>query len=293
MTITEPHVAEGDTTTEVDTSIEADTPLDRTGQLVRDSPMRVRKRNGDLEGVDVNKIVRAVARCSEGLVGVDPMRVATRTISGLVDGATTTELDELSIRTASALVTEEPNYSRLAGRLLATVIDKEVQNHDVHSFSQSVALGHRLGIIADDAAAFVLANARKLNDAIDHRAQPAVRVLRPAHRLRPLPAAPPHRAHGHRDPAVLLHARRRRPVHHGGGGDQLLHADEQARVPHVQPDAVQLRHGAPADQLVLPARLARRTTSTASTTATPTSPGSRSSPAASASPTTASALAGR
>ena len=43
--------------------------------------MRVRKRNGDLEQVDVNKIVDAVARCAEGLKGVDPMRVATRTIS--------------------------------------------------------------------------------------------------------------------------------------------------------------------------------------------------------------------
>ena len=47
--------------------------------------MRVRKRNGDLEEVDVNKIVNAVARCAEGLMGVDPMRVATRTISALAD----------------------------------------------------------------------------------------------------------------------------------------------------------------------------------------------------------------
>ncbi|SVD19031.1 uncharacterized protein METZ01_LOCUS371885, partial [marine metagenome] len=45
--------------------------------------MRVRKRNGDLEPVDVNKIVRAVERCAVDLAGVDPMRVATRTISGL------------------------------------------------------------------------------------------------------------------------------------------------------------------------------------------------------------------
>ena len=62
------------------------------------SPMRVRKRNGDLEPVDLNKIVRAVGRAAaDGLLdGVDPMRVATRTISGLHDGATTMELDELS-----------------------------------------------------------------------------------------------------------------------------------------------------------------------------------------------------
>ena len=129
--------------------------------------MRVRKRNGDLEPVDVNKIVRAVERCASGLPGVDPMRVATRTISGLCDGATTEELDELSIRTSAAFIVEEPNYSRLAARLLATVIDKEVRNQDIHSFSQSVAMGLDQGLIGPEVAKFVATNARKLNDTIE------------------------------------------------------------------------------------------------------------------------------
>ncbi|MCB1268724.1 MAG: ribonucleoside-diphosphate reductase subunit alpha [Microthrixaceae bacterium] len=128
--------------------------------------MQVRKRDGSLEPVDLNKIVRAVARCAVGLDNVDPMRVATRTISGLVDHSSTEELDELSIRTAAALISEEPNYSRLAARLLATVIDKEVQNQDIYSFSQSVAMGHAQGIIGDETAAMVATNARKLNDAV-------------------------------------------------------------------------------------------------------------------------------
>ena len=129
--------------------------------------MRVRKRNGDLEPVDVNKIVRAVERCAAGLPGVDPMRVATRTISGLCDGATTEELDELSIRTSAAFIVEEPNYSRLAARLLSTVIDKEVRNQDIHSFSQSIAVGVDQGIIGAEVASFVATNARKLNDTVE------------------------------------------------------------------------------------------------------------------------------
>ncbi len=128
--------------------------------------MQVRKRDGSLEPVDVNKIVRAVARCAADLDGVDPMRIATRTISGLCDGATTDELDSLSIRTAAALISEEPNYSRLAARLLSTVIDKEVANQDIQSFSQSVAAAHRLGVVGDRTAQFVTAHARKMNDAI-------------------------------------------------------------------------------------------------------------------------------
>ena len=129
--------------------------------------MRVQKRDGHHEPVDVNKIVKAVQRCAGGLAGVDPMRVATRTISGLNDGATTTQLDELSIRTAAALIVHEPNYSKLAARLLSTFIDKEVQNQNVYSFSQSVELGHEQGIIGDGVLEFVRTNARKLNDAID------------------------------------------------------------------------------------------------------------------------------
>jgi ribonucleoside-diphosphate reductase alpha chain len=54
--------------------------------------MQVRKRNGSWKAVDVNKIVRAVQRCCHGLSQVDPMRVASRTIGGLYDGATTREL---------------------------------------------------------------------------------------------------------------------------------------------------------------------------------------------------------
>ena len=59
--------------------------------------MRVRKRDGSFEPVDPMKIVARIQRCAEGLDGVDPMRVATRTISGLHDGATTIELDELAL----------------------------------------------------------------------------------------------------------------------------------------------------------------------------------------------------
>src|SRR5262249_35805287 len=129
--------------------------------------MQVRKRNGSLETVDVNKIVRAVLRCAGGLSHVDPMRVAVKTIGGLYDGATPAELDRLSIQTAAALIAEEPEYSRLAARLLATYIDKEVANQDIHSFSQSIAAGYRHGLVAEASQAFVAENARKLNAAAD------------------------------------------------------------------------------------------------------------------------------
>ncbi|GID95432.1 ribonucleoside-diphosphate reductase subunit alpha [Amorphoplanes digitatis] len=129
--------------------------------------MQVRKRNGDAESVDVNKIVKAVERWVADLDEVDPLRVATKTISGLYDGATTAELDRLSIQTAAELIGEEPQYSRLAARLLAAFVDKEVRGQGIASFSQSIARGHAEGLIGDDTAAFVARNARKLDDAVD------------------------------------------------------------------------------------------------------------------------------
>lgn len=130
------------------------------------SSMRVRKRNGAAEPVDVNKIVRAVGRCCVGLSQVDPLRVATKTISGLYDGATTRELDQLSIQTAAALMADEPEYSKLAARLLATYVQKEVRNQGIHAFSQSVQTGHRLGLVNDRLLALATDHARKLDDAI-------------------------------------------------------------------------------------------------------------------------------
>ena len=134
--------------------------------VVPTTSMRVTKRSGRTEPVDLNKIVRAVSRSASGLTDVDPMRIATRTISGLYDGATTSELDRLSIQTAAAYIVEEPQYAKLAARLLAAYIEKEVRGQEIQSFSQSVAAGHRLGIVNQRLLDFVTANARKLNDAI-------------------------------------------------------------------------------------------------------------------------------
>ena len=129
--------------------------------------MRVRKRNGSLEPVTVDKIIRAVERCSVGLMSVDPMRIAIKTIGGLYDGSTTKELDSLSIQTAASLIAEEPEYSRLAARLLTRFIEKEVQSQNIFSFSQSIEAGFRARLISEETAEFVRTNARKLNSAID------------------------------------------------------------------------------------------------------------------------------
>ncbi len=152
-------------TTTIQTSLSDITP----GFPARDETpvMHVKKRNGSVEAVDVNKIVRAVQRCSHQLSHVDAIRIASKTIGGLYDGATTRELDAISIDTAASLIAEEPQYSKLAARLLLATIIKEVANQNLHSFSQSVEYGAQEGIVSPATAEFVKVHARKLNHAID------------------------------------------------------------------------------------------------------------------------------
>ncbi|MBC7740792.1 MAG: ribonucleoside-diphosphate reductase subunit alpha [Bdellovibrionaceae bacterium] len=130
--------------------------------------MRVKKRDGSLEPVDVTKIVERVNRCCQGLSQVDPLRVATKAISGLYDGATTKELDNLCIQTASLLIGEDPEYSRLAARLLSTYIDEEVKSQKVGSFADSVQVGFSNGLLSQVTYDFVMKYKTELCAAIEH-----------------------------------------------------------------------------------------------------------------------------
>lgn len=130
--------------------------------------MRVTKRDGSLETVDLNKIVKAINRCCSGLNDIDVFKIATKTISGLYDKAPTRELDKLSIQTAANLIVEDPNYSKVAARLLSNYVHKEVTNQGIYAFSQSIELGYKEGLINDRVLGFVRKNARKLNDYIDN-----------------------------------------------------------------------------------------------------------------------------
>lgn len=91
-----------------------------------DKDMQVIKRDGTQEEVRIEKILHAVNRACRGLAHVEPIEVAKRTISGLHQGSTTEELDDLSIANAVMLMGEEPNYSKVAARMLSERIRKEV-----------------------------------------------------------------------------------------------------------------------------------------------------------------------
>ena len=130
--------------------------------------MRVKKRDNSYEPVNVNKIINVVLACSSGLNDVDPMRVATKVISGLYDGASTKELDRLCIRTASFLISEDPDYSKLSARLLSRYIHEEVENQGINNFFSSLKTAYKVGLIHKDKYDFVRENKEALNIIIDN-----------------------------------------------------------------------------------------------------------------------------
>lgn len=135
-----------------------------------DSPvevMRVRKRSGELVEVDQSKITTLVKRCCHGLTVVDPELVAKKAISGLYDGVCTTELDKLLMQTASMMISEDPEYSKLAARLLNHFVEDEVRNLGVKSFADSIRFGAKVGLLSETTLAFVEQHAIQLDQAID------------------------------------------------------------------------------------------------------------------------------
>lgn len=151
-----------------------ETTIPTTSTPMAEGPivMRVRKRDGNLQPVDVNKIVNVALACSTGLKEVDPMRVAAKVISGLYDGASTKELDQLCIQTAALLIGEEPQYSKLAARLLARFIGEEVTNQDIRNFADSARVAFEKGLLSEEKYNFIRENKEALNIIVDEsRAQ--------------------------------------------------------------------------------------------------------------------------
>ncbi|WSQ11737.1 ribonucleoside-diphosphate reductase subunit alpha [Streptomyces sp. NBC_01231] len=112
-------------------------------------------------------LLRTLAELTADLPDADPGRVAAAALRGRSARADGSELRELATEAAAGLISEDPVYSRLAARLLAISIRAEAASQGVTSFTGSVAVGHREGLIADRTAEFVRLHADRLDTLID------------------------------------------------------------------------------------------------------------------------------
>ncbi|GED84828.1 ribonucleoside-diphosphate reductase subunit alpha [Streptomyces sp. 6-11-2] len=112
-------------------------------------------------------LLRTLTELTADLPDADPGRVAAAALRGRSARADEAELRELATEAAAGLISEDPAYSRLAARLLTLAIRAEAASQDVVSFTDSVAVGHREGLLADRTAEFARRYADRLDALID------------------------------------------------------------------------------------------------------------------------------
>ncbi|MDQ0992977.1 ribonucleoside-diphosphate reductase subunit alpha [Streptomyces sp. V3I7] len=112
-------------------------------------------------------LLRTLTELTADLPDADPGRVAAAALRGRSARADERELRELATEAAAGLISEDPAYSRLAARLLAIGIRTEAASQGSTTFTESVAVGHREGLIADRTAEFVRLHAERLDALVD------------------------------------------------------------------------------------------------------------------------------
>ncbi|MFB7110276.1 ribonucleoside-diphosphate reductase subunit alpha [Streptomyces sp. NPDC056190] len=115
-------------------------------------------------------LLRTLTELTADLPDTDPGRVAAAALRGRSARADEAELRELATEAAAGLISEDPAYSRLAARLLTLAVRAEAASQGVASFTDSVAVGHREGLVADRTAEFVRVHADRLDALIDRAA---------------------------------------------------------------------------------------------------------------------------
>jgi ribonucleoside-diphosphate reductase alpha chain len=134
--------------------------------------MRVQKRNGQLEDVSFDKVLKRIQTLSNDLKNINPFEIAQNVCMRIYDGVKTRELDELTAQLCSSSIVKHLDYGTLAARIA-------ISNHHKNtspSFSEVVAqlygnydkAGEHCPLVSRDLYTNVMANKEKYNACIDY-----------------------------------------------------------------------------------------------------------------------------
>ena len=136
--------------------------------------MDIVKRNGTTEPLKLEKISSRIKKLTYGLnERVDPDKVSTKVVSGLYDGVSSTELDQLSAETAASMVTVHPDFGKLAARIGITALYKDVEK-DFSVIARKLyqyinpKTGEKAGMISDEVYEVIQKHSQELDAMIVH-----------------------------------------------------------------------------------------------------------------------------
>ena len=136
-----------------------------------DQNMQVVKRNGDREDVAFDKVQDRVAKASKGL-SVNVAKVAQGVLARIVDGITTTELDNITANLAYSWSTIHPDYAELAARIAISNHQKNTPDTFLDTVTQlSETLdrtGNSASILSPTFVDIVTQNAQAIESRIDY-----------------------------------------------------------------------------------------------------------------------------
>ena len=128
--------------------------------------MRVIKRDGRSELVDLNKVTTRITKlCSEiETTVIDPIVISQKVCNALHDNVNTTELDQLASEIAISMATQHPDYGKLAGYIVASDLHKQVSCGFVSAMEQL----HESGFLHHETLSIVMKHRDTLCSAIDY-----------------------------------------------------------------------------------------------------------------------------
>ena len=136
-----------------------------------DQNMQVVKRNGDREDVAFDKVQDRIAKASKGL-SVNVAKVAQGVLARIVDGITTTELDNITANLAYSWSTIHPDYAELAARIAISNHQKNTPDtflSTVTQLSQTLdRTGNSASILSPAFVDVVTQNAQVIESRIDY-----------------------------------------------------------------------------------------------------------------------------
>mgnify|MGYP003648344860 FL=1 len=95
-------------------------------QIINTSAIKIKKRDGRSEPLDIDKIHFVVEEACEGLAGVSSSQIEINANIQFYDGMTTKEVQQILVRSANDLISlDAPNYQYAAARLLSYDVRKE------------------------------------------------------------------------------------------------------------------------------------------------------------------------
>jgi ribonucleoside-diphosphate reductase alpha chain len=134
--------------------------------------IKVIKRSGKVEPINLDKMHVMVDLACKDLAGVSASQVEIQSGIQFYDGVTTSQIQEILIRSASDLIDlEHPNYQYVAARLLLFSIRKSIYGklHDIPTLSEHIDKCVNKGVYDEDILSrYTKEEFAKVNSFIDH-----------------------------------------------------------------------------------------------------------------------------